>query len=81
MTVLASSTVSEIVRVVWSSVLVSVLVSALFSGGVVGLIRASELRRASRGGAAAAYTAAALVALAICLAAVVYGLILVGQKS
>lgn len=81
MTLLASSTLGEIVRVVWSSVLASVLVSVLFAGAVVGLIRASELRRASRGGAAAAYTAAAVVALAICLAAVAYGLILVGQKS
>jgi hypothetical protein len=80
-TVLASSTLSEIVRIVWSSVLVSVIVAVLFSGGVVGLVRGSELRRESRGGAAAAYTAAALVALAICLGAVVYGLILVGQKS
>ena len=81
MSLIASSTLAEIVRVVWSSVLVSVLVTVLFSGAVVGLIRASELRRESRGGVAAAYTAAALVALAICLAAVVYGLILVGQKS
>jgi len=81
MMVLASSTLASILRVIWSSVLVSVLVAILFSGGVVGLIRAGELRRESRGGAAAACTAAALVALAICLGAVVYGLILVGQKS
>lgn len=79
--VLASSTLAEIVRVVWSSMLVSVLVAVLFSGGVVGLIRASELRRENRGGVATAYTVAALFALAICLGAVAYGLILVGQKS
>lgn len=81
MTPMATSTVGEIIRVVWSSVLASVVVSVLFSGAVVGLIRAGELRRANRGGASAACTAAALVALGICLAAVVYGLILVGQKS
>jgi hypothetical protein len=81
MIVTAAGTVAEIVRVVWSSVLASVLVAVLFSAAVVGLIRAGELRRADRGGAAAACTAAALVALAICLIAVVYGLILVGQKS
>jgi hypothetical protein len=79
--VTAASTLADIVRVVWSSVLASVLIAVLFSGGVVGLIRAGEMRRDSRGGAAAAYTAAALVALAICLGAVVYGLILVGQKG
>lgn len=81
MTAIASTTAGEIVRVVWSSLLASVLVSVLFSAAVVGLIRAGELRRANRGGVATAYMAAALVALAICLAAVVYGLILVGQKS
>lgn len=81
MTLLASSTVGEIVRVVWSSMLASVLISVLFTGAVTGLIRAGELRRSNRGGAAAVYTAAALMALAVCLAAVVYGLILVGQKS
>jgi hypothetical protein len=81
MITLAASTASDIVRVVWSSVVASVVVSILFSGAVVGLIRASELRRDNHGSAAAAYTVAALVALLICLAAVVYGLILVGQKS
>jgi hypothetical protein len=76
-----ASTASDLIRVVWSSILASVVVSVLFSGAVVWLIRASELRRASRGSAAAIYTAAATVALLICLGAAVYGLILVGQKS
>jgi hypothetical protein len=71
-----------IVRVIYSSILASVVVSCVFSFAVVGLIRASELRRANRGGvASAAYTVAALCGLAVCVAAVVYGLILVGQKS
>jgi hypothetical protein len=78
---LFGSTASELIRVVWSSILASVVVSILFASAVVGLIRASELRRASRGPAAAACTAAATVALLICLGAVVYGLILVGQKN
>ena len=81
MVTLAAGTFGDIVRVVWSSILASLIVSILFSGAVVALIRASELRRTSRGPAAAAYTGAALVALAFCLAAVVYGIILVGQKS
>lgn len=81
MTVLASGTFGDLVRVVWSSIAASLIVSVLFSGAVVGLIRAAELRRASRDSAAAAYTAVALVALVVCLAAVVYGIILVGQKS
>lgn len=81
MTILASGTFSDLLRVVWSSILATLVVSILFSGAVVGLIRAGELRRESRESAATAYTAAALVALVICIAAVVYGVILVGQKS
>lgn len=81
MTVLASSTFSDIVRVVWSSILATLIVSVLFSGAVVGLIRAGELRRASRSSTAAIYSAAALVALMVCLGAAAYGIILVGQKS
>lgn len=80
MMLLAASTASSILRVVWTSILASVAVSVLFAGAVVGLIRAGELRRSARGSAAAAYTAAALVALTICLAAVAYGVVLVGQK-
>jgi hypothetical protein len=79
--ILLASTASDLIRVVWSSILASVVVSILFSGAVVGLIRAGELRRENRGSVAAVCTAAATVALLICLAAVVYGVILVGQKS
>lgn len=80
MMLLAAGTAANILRVVWTSILASVAVSVLFSGGVVGLIRAGELRRSDRAAAAAAYTAAALVALLVCLAAVAYGIVLVGQK-
>lgn len=81
MMLIASSTASDIVRVVWSSILATVGVSVLFSGAAVGLIRAAELRRTNHGSAATALTAAAVVALLICVAAVVYGVILVGQKN
>jgi len=79
--IVLASTASDLIHVAWSSVVATVAVSILFSCGVVGLIRAGELRRESRGPAATAYTAAATIALLICLAAVVYGVILVGQKS
>lgn len=81
MIALAAGTAADLLRVVWSSILASVVVSVLFSGAVVALIRAGELRRTSRGSAAAAYTVAALVALAVCVAAVAYGIVLVSQKS
>lgn len=81
MSLIAASTLADIVRVVWSSILASVLVACAFSAGIVGLMRAAELRREDRSAAAAACTAAALLALTVCMAAVVYGVILVGQKS
>ncbi len=81
MTLLAAGTGTDLLRVVWSSIVASVVVSVLFSGAVVGLIRAGELRRSSRRAAAVACTAAALMALATCMAAVVYGIILVGRKG
>ncbi|HWD68903.1 MAG TPA: hypothetical protein VG293_01840 [Solirubrobacteraceae bacterium] len=81
MTTFAAGTAADLLRVVWSSIVASVVVSVAFSGAVVGLIRAGELRRTSRAGMAAAYTAGAIVALALCLVAVVYGVILVSQKS
>ena len=81
MALFAAGTLGNIVRVVWSSIVASLIVSVLFSSAVVGLIRASELRRAGRASIAAAYGAAALMALLICLAAVVYGIILVGHRG
>jgi hypothetical protein len=81
MSTLASSSAADIVRVVWSSILASVAVSVVFSVAIVGLMRASELRRSSRGGTAAAYTVVATCALLVCVAGVVYSLILVGEKN
>jgi len=81
MSLFVSSYAAAIVRVVWSSILASVTVSVVFSVAIVGLIRAGELRRASRGGTAVAYTVFATCALLVCAAAVVYGLILVGEKN
>lgn len=70
--------------------LVNVVVSALAAGlgvtvAVSALIycvdRAGELRRVHRSGAAAAMTVGGLVALAACVALVVYGLVLVASKG
>lgn len=81
MSVIAAGTAGQIIRVVWSSILASVGVAVVFSVAIVGLIRASELRRAGREGVASAYTAVAVAALLVCAGAVVYGVVLVGQKS
>jgi cytochrome bd-type quinol oxidase subunit 2 len=72
---------SQIVRVVYSSLLATVVFSVVFALAVAGFGRESEMRRAGRVGHANAYRWIALSCLALCGAAVVYGVILVGQKS
>ena len=72
---------SQIVRVVYSSVLATVVFSVVFGLAVVGFSRESEMRRTNRIGTANLYKAIAFGCLAFCGAAVIYGVILVAQKS
>ena len=82
MTVLgaASLTAGMLANVVISALVAGIGVTVAFSTVIYCADRASELRRDQRGGAAAALTAAGLVALAACVALVVYGLVLVTSK-
>ncbi len=81
MTMLATSTGAMLLKVVYSSVVASVAGSALFAFAIASLIRARDLRRLSRNGGATAYTVVAVGVLVICIAAVGYALVLVGQKN
>jgi hypothetical protein len=72
---------SAIVKVVYSSILATVGVSVVFALAVAGFGRSSEMRRSGREAGAAAYRALAICCLALCGAAVIYGVILVGQKN
>jgi hypothetical protein len=83
MTVLAAAslTVGMLANVVVSALAAGLGVTVAFSTVIYCADRASELRRDQRGGAAAALTAAGLVALAACVALVVYGLVLVTSKG
>jgi hypothetical protein len=81
MTLFAASTAVSIIRVVYTSIISSVLVAAIFAVAVVSLVRSVEMRRASRSTAAFGYRVVALAALTVCGASVVYGLILLGQKG
>jgi hypothetical protein len=76
----ASLTVGMLANVVISALVAGLGVTVAFSTVIYCADRASELRRDQRGGAAAALTAAGLVALAACVALVVYGLVLVTSK-
>jgi hypothetical protein len=82
MTVLgaASLTAGMLANVVISALVAGIGVTVAFSTVIYCADRASELRRDQRGAAAAALTAAGLVALAACVALVVYGLVLVTSK-
>ena len=72
---------AALVKVLWSSVLASVVVSVSFALVILGLVRGGEMQTAGRAVAAAAYRLLAACALCAFTGSVVYGLILVTQKS
>jgi MFS family permease len=77
----AALTPGTLLNVVVSAVGAGIGVTLAFSAVIYCADRASEMHRDHRGAAAAALTVAGLVALAACLALVVYGLILVTSKG
>jgi hypothetical protein len=83
MTLLAATalTVGTLLNVVLAAMAAGIGVTVAFSTVIYCADRASQLRRGRRAGAAWAMTAAGLVALAACLALVVYGLVLVTSKG
>jgi hypothetical protein len=76
----APLTAGMLANVVISALAAGIGVTVAFSTVIYCADRASELRRDQRGGAAAALTVAGVVALAACVALVVYGLVLVTSK-
>jgi hypothetical protein len=80
MTVLVTAG-AALTNVVLSSLTAGVGVTTVFALAVLGAARYSDARRADRNGAAAIYGLLALLALAACAAAVVYGVVLIGRKS
>jgi hypothetical protein len=83
MRVLATTvlTVHTLINVVVSALAAGIGVTVAFSALIYCADRASELRRVHRSGPALAMTVGGLVALAACVALVVYGLILVASKG
>jgi hypothetical protein len=77
----AALTARTLLGVVVSSLAAGIGVTVAFSTVIYCADRAAELRRDRRTGAAWAMTAAGVVALAACLALVVYGLILVISRG
>jgi hypothetical protein len=69
-----------LLKVLYASLIAGVSIAVVFSLAILGATRASDMRRAGRDGASAAYAAVAAVAVVLSTAIVVYGLILVTRK-
>jgi hypothetical protein len=72
---------SALLRMFFSSLVAGVGVAFVFSVAIFGAVRSSDLRRSGRPSAAAAYAALAACGFVASAGVVVYGLILVAQKS
>jgi hypothetical protein len=70
-----------LVKMLYSSAAAGVGVAVVFSLAILGATRSSELRRAHRTGATAAYTALAAAGLLLSAGIVIYGLVLVAHKT
>jgi Na+/H+-dicarboxylate symporter len=71
---------AALLKMLYSSLLASVVVAVVFSTALLGAIRASDMRRAGRGGAATAYAVLAAVGVLIAGGVIVYGLVLIANK-
>jgi len=72
---------SAVLEVIWVSLLAGIGVTAIFSVGVLGASRAVEARRAGQGGSAGAYAVLTLIAFVVVAAAMVFGIVVMTQKS
>jgi Na+/H+-dicarboxylate symporter len=76
----AAINVTALAKMLYSSLIAGISVALIFSIVILGAVRSSDMRRANRATAAAAYAVLASVGLALAIGVVVYGLILVAHK-
>jgi uncharacterized membrane protein YidH (DUF202 family) len=76
-----ADTADSIVRVLYSSLIASTVIAIVFSLTVLGTVRAAEMRRSNRAGPATAYATLAVIGVLAFIATVIYGLVLLTQKS
>jgi hypothetical protein len=79
--VLAAVKASDIVEVVWVSLVAGVLVCFAYALVVLGTARSTDARRNGHGTAAVAFGVLAAIAFAACAAAVVFGIHIMVSKS
>jgi Na+/H+-dicarboxylate symporter len=70
----------QILELVWASALAGIAVAIVFATLILGVTRASDLRRAGRDGAAAAYVGLAVVAALAFAGGVVFGISVIVSK-
>jgi hypothetical protein len=80
MMVLASSS-GALLRMVYSSLIASIVLAIVFSLVVYGAVRSAELRRTDRGPRATALAAMSVCGFVVFAAMIAYGLYLVGHKG
>jgi uncharacterized membrane protein YidH (DUF202 family) len=72
---------TALLKMLYSSLLASVIVAVVFSTALLGAIRASDMRRQGRGGAAVAYAVLATLGVLLASGVIVYGVVLIARKS
>jgi hypothetical protein len=72
---------TALLKMLYTSLAASIGITIIFATAILAAIRATELRRANRDAAATAYAVLATVAIALAAAIVIYGVVLVAQKS
>ncbi|HEX2160354.1 MAG TPA: hypothetical protein VHF88_00850 [Thermoleophilaceae bacterium] len=72
--------VSDLVSVVWTSLVAGIGVCLVFSLAIVGFARATDMRREGNGVAMVAYTTLALIAFVAVMALVVFGVVVMTSK-
>jgi hypothetical protein len=70
-----------LLRVLYTALIAGVGVAFVFSLTVYGMTRSSDMRREDRPVAAASYAALGVIGLALTVALIAYGLILLARKS
>ncbi len=70
-----------LLKVIWMSLVATIGITMVFSFAIVGAAGFSESRRDGRRGAAVAFAVLAAVALTVCIAAVVFGLVVMTSKD
>ena len=72
---------TALLKMLYTSLAACIAVAVIFSTALLGAIRASDMRRANRSGAAVAYGALAVVGLGLAAAIVVYGITVLAHKG